>query len=66
MAYIKKENNKMEAGVKCKEKTFTNCEDQPCIYSKDGKHKFGLVAWREYRCQNKNEKEEQCPCQFHD
>ncbi len=43
-----------------------NCEDKKCEYSADGNHKFGLVAWREYRCQNKNEKEEQCPCQVHD
>lgn len=56
----------MEASVKCKEKACVNCEDKPCVYSKDGKHNFGLVAWREYRCQNKNEKGEQCPCQFHD
>ena len=44
----------------------SNCEDKKCAYSADGKHKFGLVAWREYRCQNKNEKGEQCPCGFHD
>ena len=44
----------------------SNCEDEKCMYSADGKHKFGLVAWREYRCQNKNEKGEQCPCGFHD
>ena len=42
------------------------CENKKCIYSADGKHNFGLVAWRLYRCQNKNEKGEQCPCSFHD
>ncbi len=42
------------------------CENKKCLYSADGKHKFGLVAWRLYRCQNKNEKGEQCPCSFHD
>jgi hypothetical protein len=63
---LKRRTRKMEAGRNCKDKPCVNCEEQPCEYSKDGKHKFGLVAWRHYRCQNKNEKGEQCPCDFHD
>jgi hypothetical protein len=43
-----------------------NCQDMPCMYSSNGQHDFGMVAWRWYRCKNKNEQGEQCPCAFND
>jgi hypothetical protein len=49
-----------------KMKAGTGCENQPCLYSKDGKHKWGMERYRIYKCQNKNEKGEQCPCEVMD
>ena len=47
-------------------KAGTGCENQPCLYSKDGKHKWGMERYRFYKCQNKNEKGEQCQCEVMD